>query len=155
MVKFKTNETTTTRYGEYGEVVTETVSKSWTVNKNSTPFFATYLNSIAWMYEIKSMMAIKVLYKLIERSSFNVGEVSLSVKDRAEICSELDTNTAVISRALRQLLDLNVISGEKGKYKINPEIFWKGDYKTREQLLKANCTITITPNFDFENNPEE
>jgi hypothetical protein len=56
---------------------------------------------------------------------------------------------------LRQLLDLNVISGEKGKYKINPEIFWKGDYKTREQLLKANCTITITPNFDFENNPEE
>jgi predicted transcriptional regulator len=75
------------------------------------------------MYEIKSMMAIKVLYKLIERSSFNVGEVSLSVKDRAEICSELDTNTAVISRALRQLLDLNVISGEKGKYKINPEIF--------------------------------
>lgn len=33
---------------------------------------------------------------------------------------------------------------------INAEIFWKGDYKTREALLNSGCKITIEPNDEFK-----
>ena len=54
------------------------------------------------------------------------------------------------SKALRSLIKLNIFSGEKGTYTINAEIFWKGDYKTREALLNSGCKITIEPNDEFK-----
>lgn len=36
------------------------------------------------------------------------------------------------------------------EYAINAEIFWKGDYKTREALLNSGCKITIEPNDEFK-----
>lgn len=153
MSKFKTQEITTTKVNEYGEIIEETTSKSWTINKNSEPFFLTYLNSIAWIYQIKSVNAIKVLHKLIEKSSFNTGEVTLCTQDRVEICRELNMLDSVLSRTLKQLIDIGIISGGKGRYKIDPNIYWKGDYKTREKLINSNCIITITPNEEFNSIP--
>ena len=36
-----------------------------------------------------------------------------------------------------------MISGEKGEFRINPKIFWKGDAKSRKDLLKDKA-IQIT-----------
>lgn len=47
MSRYKLNETVTTRTNEYGEVISETVSKSWKVEKDSEPFFLTYVKAIS------------------------------------------------------------------------------------------------------------
>ena len=46
----------------------------------------------------------------------------------------------------KALKDLNLISGEKGVFTINPQIFWKGDEKARkafmgEQEIKIKFSI--------------
>ena len=38
---------------------------------------------------------------------------------------------------LKKLKELGLITGEKGEFTINPEIFWKGDTKTRQQVLEG------------------
>lgn len=155
MGKFKVTETTQTRLDEYGAIVTETTSKSWVIKKDTEPFFLTYLNSISWIYGLNSITTIKVLYKLLERSNFNSNKVDISTKLRKNICEQLDITPPTLSKSIKQLLDLKVLYEDDDAYRIDEKLFWKGDYKTREQLLKANCTITITPDYDFENNPEE
>jgi hypothetical protein len=45
---------------------------------------------------------------------------------------------------LRLLKKLGLISGEKGKFQINPQIFWKGDTKTRRE---KNEELKITFSF--------
>ena len=41
-----------------------------------------------------------------------------------------------LSNSIARLKKVSLISGEQGKYELNPMIVWKGDIKTRDQLLK-------------------
>lgn len=150
MGKAITNEQIIKRKNEAGEIIEEVRSKTWTFSRGSEPFFLTYLNCISWMYNLKSITTIKVLYKLLEASNFNKGTVDISTTRRQTICKELGISDTSFSKALRSLIELNIFSGEKGTYAINVEIFWKGDYKTREALLNSGCKITIEPNDEFK-----
>lgn len=150
MGKAITNEQVIKRRNEAGEVIEEVRSKTWTFSKNSEPFFLTYLNCISWMYNLKSLTTIKVLYKLLEVSNFNKGTVDITTTRRQAICSNLNISDTSFSKSLRSLIELNILNGEKGTYAINAEIFWKGDYKTREALLNSGCKITIEPNDEFK-----
>lgn len=75
------------------------------------------------LYNLTSFTAVKILWKFLERSTYNTGEVFIP-------------------------------AGERGCYKIDPLIHWKGDYKTREKLLNSGCTLTITPSLEFEEGKE-
>lgn len=145
MGKFKTNEIVITKVNENGEIVEETTSKSWTITKNSEPFFLTYVNSISWIYGLKSVTTIKILYKLLEKSNYNTNKVDISAKLRKAICEQLDITQVSFSKSLKQLLDLKILKDCEDAYEIDPAFFWKGDYKTREQLMKSNIKVTIEP----------
>lgn len=107
------------------------------------------------MYNLKSLTTIKVLYKLLEVSNFNKGTVDITTTRRQAICNDLNISDTSFSKSLRSLIELNILNGEKGTYAINAEIFWKGDYKTREALLNSGCKITIEPNDEFKIEEQE
>jgi DNA-binding transcriptional MocR family regulator len=77
---------------------------------------------------------------------FGTTEVLLSTGVRNELSQELNMSTGSITNNLKALKDLNLISGEKGVFTINPQIFWKGDEKARkafmcEQEIKIKFSI--------------
>lgn len=61
------------------------------------------------MYNLKSITTIKVLYKLLEASNFNKGTVDISTTRRQTICKELGISDASFSKALRSLIELNIM----------------------------------------------
>ena len=83
---------------------------------------------------------------MCNNAEFNTGRVLLNANIRSEISKELDMSTGSITNNLKALKDLNLISGEKGTFTINPQIFWKGDEKARkafmnEQEIKVKFSI--------------
>jgi len=53
------------------------------------------------------------------------------------MCTKLELTTQGLSNSFTRLKELKLIAGEKGSYKINPEIFWKGDANERLKLMKT------------------
>lgn len=95
----------------------------------------------------------------MEIAEFNTGEITLSSGVRKQIEEELGLSSATFTRALNDLIDNNAIyrvyvdktdksSGEiskvelKGQYKVNPEMFWKGELKKRKNMI---VTFKSTP----------
>jgi hypothetical protein len=100
------------------------------------------------MYELKSITTLKVLYKLLEMAEFNTGDVSLSTGKRAEIMTELGISRSALTQSITQLVNSGAIlqkyavdklTGEeqpvRGEFQIDPEMFWKGDLKKRNELV--------------------
>lgn len=111
-------------------------------------FYMVFLNCVSWMYGIKSMSTLKVLYKLLEYAEWESGKVSLSPGRRLDIMTELDIKKSSLTQAINQLIEVNALypettvdksTGEiktlRGEYTINPEMFWKGDLKKRKDLI--------------------
>ena len=128
-----------------GEI--HTTSKSFCVKTNSESFYMTYIENMSKFFDIKSIVDMKVLAKLSILAGFNTGIVSLSPADRDDILNSLGINNQQMSKALKSLCTLGLISGSKGRYVVNPAIFWKGDAKSREALMKNN-SINITISID-------
>lgn len=108
-------------------------------NKNTSKesdHFIVYTDNLSSFYNLKSENARKLLVWLCCHAEWNTGEVNLTAADRSIITEELKICNNTITNNLQSLKKLNLISGEKGKFIINPQIFWKGDTKTRGQLLK-------------------
>lgn len=83
---------------------------------------------------------------MCNHAEFNTGRVLLPADVRVQISKDLDMSTGSITNNLKALKDLNLISGEKGVFTINPQIFWKGDEKARkafmcEQEIKIKFSI--------------
>lgn len=94
------------------------------------------LDYISPFYKLKSDNAKNLLVWMCEHAEWNTGEVNLTTADRNKISEIFGICNNTITNNLQALKKLNLISGEKGKFMINPQIFWKGDTKTRGQLLK-------------------
>lgn len=102
------------------------------------------------MYDIKSVSTIHVLYKLLELANFNENKVNITTSIRKDICNSLKISNVTFSKCIKQLTDLHVLTGTKGTYIIDEGCFWKGDYRTRQQLMKSNTKITIEPTGEFD-----
>lgn len=133
-----------------GEIIKESISKTFTVKKDVEPFFLTYSKYMSVLYNLTSFSAVKILWKFLEQSQYNTAMVLVTPQRKKEIIKELGISLSIYNKSLITLKNAGIISGERGTYKINAELHWKGDYKTRERLLKSGCTLTITPNDDFE-----
>lgn len=137
-----------------GEIVKQSISKTFTVKKDTEPFFLTYSKYMSVLYNLTSFTAVKILWKFLERSTYNTGEVFIPAGEKQHIIEELSISVSMYDKSLVILKDIGIISGERGCYKIDPLIHWKGDYKTREKLLNSGCTLTITPSLEFEEGKE-
>lgn len=135
---------------ETGELINETVSKTFFVNTKSEPFFLTYVKGLSIIYGIKSAAALRLLYKILELSEFNKTEIQISAPKKKEILIELDISEPCFTKSMKILNDKGLVVGSRGLYRINEDIFWKGDAKTRKALLDAKATkISIEPSFEF------
>lgn len=123
---------------ETGEMQTIATQKEYSIKIKSDEFYMTFIDYISPMYKLKSENARKLLVWLCCHAEWNTGEVNLTAADRKNITDELGICNNTITNNLQSLKKLNLISGEKGKFIINPQIFWKGDTKTRGQLLQSN-----------------
>lgn len=138
------NEITTVNYTT-GEIVT--TAKEYSIKTTPDSFYMVFIDSMSKIFEIKSLIDRKLLSKLCMKAEFNTGIVSISQADRKVILQELEINSPQMSKSLSNLIKLGLITGSEGTYVINPSVFWKGDMKSRKELLKNNL-INITINLE-------
>jgi len=120
---------------ETGEIITLVSAKEYSTKVESDRFYMTFIDYIAPLYKLKSENARKILAWMCSHAEYNTGIISLTTADRQQMAEEIDICANTITNNLAALKKLNLISGDKGKFQINPQIFWKGDTKTRKALL--------------------
>ena len=116
-----------------GEIVT--TSKTISIPTSSEAFYMSYIENMSKIFDIKSLIDMKVLTKLSMLAGFNTGIVSLSPADRDDILNSVGINNQQMSKSLKSLVSLELISGSKGRYIINPAVFWKGSTAERTKLI--------------------
>ena len=122
---------------ETGEVKTIETSKTSSQKIKEDNFYMTFIDYVAPFYNLKSDNARKLLVWMCEHAEFNTGKVSLTTKKRQEIAETINISSNTITNNLSVLKKAGLISGEKGEFVINPQIFWKGDLNTRRKFLET------------------
>lgn len=146
------NFSTTKRDPITNEVVECTQSKRITALKNETePFFMVYSKQIMALYS-SSILSVetKVLYKFMEFAEYNTGIVYMTPVRIDEIKQTCNISKASYYRAIKQLTELGIISGERNTYTIAENMYWKGDRESRQKLINARFSMTINPVFEIE-----
>lgn len=118
------------------------------IDTSAEPFYITFLNYVGWMYDIRGNVALNVMAQLMDLAEFNTGLVNLSTDSRRRIMDAVGISGSALSRAISVLESKGAIArhryvnkrtGEyiesKCSYVINPEMFWKGDMKSRKKLV--------------------
>ena len=129
-----------------GEIITYESSKTFTKKIESDKFYITFIEYIAPFYDLKSNTAKDVLCWMCSHAEWNTGKVALTTNTRKDICNIFKISPNTLTNSLKKLKELKLISGEKGDFIINPQIFWKGDLKERKRLLEID-EIKVT--FDI------
>lgn len=120
-----------------GELVKVDSQKIFTEKINSEKFYMTFLDYISPLYQLRSESARRTLDWCCEHAEFNTGIIDLTASKREALCKDLSITNNQLTNNLKKLKGLNLISGSKGQFKINPEIFWKGDLQSRKQALEG------------------
>lgn len=120
--------------------------------KKTEPFFQVYSQQILALYSTDVMNATtKVLYKMLEYAEWNTGKVFMTTDRVEEIMSSCNISRASYHRGVRELIDKGIIIKGKGSYTIAENMYWKGDLKMREDIMKAKMKVTFTPVLEDEN----
>lgn len=122
---------------ETGEIKQVESTKIWT-HKIQSPknFYQVFAGFAAAQRNIKSAKTIHLLSELCELANYNDGKVELTPSKRDYLCKTIEFDKAALSKALKQLVALNILSGKRSEYIINPEFAWKGDLTTRDKFLQ-------------------
>lgn len=121
---------------ETGEEVKLETSKVYSERVKEDSFYMTFIDFVAPLYKLSSESARKLLSWMCEHAEYNTGRISLAAGDRLKIASTFGISNNTITNSLASLKKLGLISGSKGVFEINPQIFWKGDLTMRKRLLK-------------------
>lgn len=150
MAKYKNVEEWTNP--QTGEVVT--YKKSWNVPvANSDEFYMAFVSVVVPTTKLKSGVDRDILAHLCGLMKYNENVVDLSPATRADICEKYGLTNTNLSRALRHLVDAELISpgSGKGRYVINELFFWKGTTDSRDKVLKEKG---LSFSFKFGGNNE-
>lgn len=131
---------------ETGQLIVSTTEHVHTIKVTEETFFLTYITLLKPFYQLEHLSDVKLIVKLCELAEFNTGKVSISTAKRKELCEELSISTSNFSKYTKRLIDKGLITGGKGEFQINPNIFWKGDRKTRASMLKDKG-VNVVFNF--------
>jgi uncharacterized protein YrrD len=110
-------------------------------------FFLVFLSNLGSLYKLKNATEIHVLAKMCSIAMFNTNTVMLPSAERKNICDELDITNTNLTNILRSLKLSGAITGENGKFTINPDIMWKGSTKAREKWLKSDQGLELRIKF--------
>lgn len=120
-----------------GELVKVDTQKTFTEKISPDNFYMTFIGYMSPLFNLHSDVARSILDWMCMRAEYNSGVVALSTSKRQKMCSDLSITSNQVTNNLKKLKELGLITGEKGEFTINPEIFWKGDTKTRQQVLEG------------------
>lgn len=118
-----------------GEILSYESEKTFIQKIDKDKFYITYIDFIAPFFQLKSAKAKDLLIWMCNNAEFNTGRVLMPTEVRDKVSKELDISPNGITNNLKALKDLNLISGQKGTFTINPKIFWKGDEKARKAFM--------------------
>jgi hypothetical protein len=135
--RFLNSQTTTTVDPDTGQIVMTDIQKTHLVTlQDEDKFFMVYLTMLQSFYQIKYVKDVMLLVKFAELADYNTGSIDLSTKLRVQICEELEIKPSNFSTSIKRMVNLGLLIGEKGSYTLNAGLFWKGDAKTRKQVMK-------------------
>lgn len=118
-----------------GEILT--VRKTVTFSsKSSDEFFMIFVKFIGGFFDLNSALDMKLLIKFCQIADFSTGVVLLPAGLRKDLMVELDVKNSHLSNSIARLKKAALITGEQGKYELNPIVVWKGDIKTRDNLIR-------------------
>lgn len=144
MPKFQQTIERTVLDSETGEIINYDQNKIFTERIDDDNFYMTFIDYVSPLFGLKPESAKNLLVWMCQHAEFNTGKVSLTTADRKQITKTLGLANNSITNYLKTLKNLKLITGNSGLYIINPQIFWKGDLKTRRALLKdAELQITF------------
>ena len=133
-----------------GEVL-EYTDRQEVIKNEVEPFFLTYSREILALYGKSIFNATtKVLWKLLEIAEYNTGKVYVTTERRNNIMSACGISRASYDRAIKELVDADIMTKEGNTYTIRENMFWKGDRDERKKLLNARLKITFSPIFQNE-----
>lgn len=95
----------------------------------------------------------KVFWKLLEFAEYNTGQVYMNTVRREEIMRICGISRTSFDRAIRELVEADIITKDRDTYTIDENMFWKGDRKAREAIKKARLKVSFSPVFDDEESP--
>lgn len=128
-----------------GEVIDQSVEKHYTTRVKSDSYVMVYFGMLSAFYGIKSGKDKDLMICLTSYAKYDTGVVELSPSLRDEICESLGIYKSNLSASLKRLVDSGLLSGERGRYVINPAAFWKGTLNTRTEILNSEgLTFKIT-----------
>lgn len=134
-LKTHTTQTVDVTTGELTEVETK---KEFTTQITKDHFYMTFIDFISPMFSLKSDTAKSVLTYMCSIAEYNTGKVALTTAKRNELCTLLGIRPNSLSNALTMLKEHHMITGERGEFQINAAIFWKGDSKTRSEIVNTD-----------------
>lgn len=118
-----------------GEIMQTTQRKTYTTKSPVEKFYMVFFEHIAPVYDL-SRSYQNLLTWLCSNAEFNTGKVLLPTGVRKQCCDDLGISNNTLSNYLKKLKDKKLIEGEGGEFIINPSIFWKGDTKSRAELMQ-------------------
>lgn len=145
-MRLKNETTTQVVHPDTGELITQTVSKTFTVKTTSDQFYFQFF-SLMQNWIGLSNTAKNILAVLCTKSVYNTNRVSLTKHVRDEICEMCSIKPQSLANTLQELKRKEIITIDRGECYISYNYFWKGDLKTREQLLRSG---SMTVNIEFE-----
>jgi ssDNA-specific exonuclease RecJ len=86
------------------------------------------------LYKLKSNATKDLILYLNTISNNQI--ITICTKTRNEICNTLNITHSTLSKCFKTLKELNVIKGNKGKYMINPEMFYKGSINNIDTAIE-------------------
>lgn len=128
-------------------------SKTYSTKIKPEAFFSTYLKHVQVLYALNNTEKNIMIY-LCEKARHDTGEVDITARDRERMMMFFDVKTSAISNNIKSLRAKNILIGSKGSYLINPEVFWRGTFDKRQELL-ANHSFEITLSIVGEDLPDQ
>lgn len=148
MAKFKNTTHITEPDGEV-----RVFTKTYSTKVKTEEFYATYLNHVQFLYSLNNTEKNIMIY-CCNKAQYNTGEVDITPKDRLKMMALFDVKKAALSNNIKSLMSKNLLVGEKGSYVINPNLFWKGTFDKRTDLID-NSTILFSINYSVDLTSED
>jgi len=135
-----------------GEMIDTVVVKQCTVKIKQDQFYMIYFEQLSSFYKLTSIKEVFVLSKLCSLAAWDTGEVIISSITRNSIMSDLNVEKTYLSSCIKRLCEKGLISKIAiNHYLINPNCFWKGSNKTRNELIRTK-KLSLNINFELDTN---
>jgi hypothetical protein len=131
-----------------GEIIESVESKTFRIETPSERFYSVFCE----MFKLGLTGRDRdVLDYLCVNSSFDKGYVDLGRKARKEMSEALDMSPQFLSNVFKKLKDKEIITIDEDRIYINPELFWKGNLKVRDAIIKGkNIKLKVEVSLDEE-----